>query len=97
MSTSGSAVFNQFARRLRDNQSVMRAWNRYLQKQITDHVAKWAAKYGIPDERWLAPARGIQFFPADGEATFAKPQNISQRAELHNFFRPAAYRGLASV
>lgn len=82
----GGSVFNEFARRLRDNQSVMRAWNRYLQKQITDHVANWAGKYGIPDERWVAPARGIQLFRVDGEATLAKPQNISQRSELYNFF-----------
>jgi len=29
------ALFNEFARRLRENPSVARAWNRYLQKQIT--------------------------------------------------------------
>jgi hypothetical protein len=81
----GSAVFNEFARRLRENPPVMRAWNRYLQKQITDHVATWAAKYGVPEERWLAPSHGLQFFRADGEVTSAKPQNISQRGELYNF------------
>lgn len=86
LNATGIAVFNEFSRRLRENPSVMRAWNRFLQKQITDHVASWAAKYGVPEERWLAPAHGIQFFRADGETTSAKPQNISQRAELYNFF-----------
>src|ERR1039458_2605384 len=62
---------------LKNNRS--RAWNRYVQKQITDHVATWAAKYGVPEERWLAPSHGIQFFRADGDVTLAKPQNISQR------------------
>jgi hypothetical protein len=47
----GSAVFNEFARRLRENPSVMRAWNRYLQKQITDYVATWASANEIPEER----------------------------------------------
>jgi hypothetical protein len=82
----GTAVFNEFSRRLRNNPSVMRAWNRYAQKQITDHVAMWAAKHEVPEERWVAPSRGIQFFRADGEVTLAKPQNISQRGELYNFF-----------
>jgi len=83
---AGTAVFNEFARRLRENPSVMRAWNRYLQKQITDHVAAWATAHDIPEERWLAPSHGIQFFRAVGEAASPKPQNISQRAELYNFF-----------
>jgi hypothetical protein len=83
---TGTAVFNEFARRLRENPSVMRAWNRYLQKQITDHVATWAAKHGVPEERWLAPSHGIQFFRADDEAALVKPQNVSQRGELYNFF-----------
>ena len=64
----------------------MRVWNRYLQKQITDHVATWAANHDLPDERWLAPSRGMQFFRSSGDATPQKPQNISQRAELYNFF-----------
>jgi hypothetical protein len=83
---AGAAVFNEFSRRLRENPSVMRAWNRYLQKQITDHVAAWAATHDIPEERWLAPSRGIQFFRAAGEAASPEPQSISQRAELYNFF-----------
>ena len=40
----GNAVFNEFARRIRENPSVSRAWNRYLQKQITDHLAAWAGR-----------------------------------------------------
>jgi hypothetical protein len=83
---AGTAVFNEFARRLRENPSVTRAWNHYLQKQITDCVASWAKAHGIPEERWLAPARRFQFFRSEGEAVAAKPQNISQRAELYNFF-----------
>lgn len=83
---AGAAVFNEFSRRLRENPSVMRAWNRYLQKQITDHVAAWAAANDIPEERWLATSRGIQIFRAAGEAAVPRPQNISQRAELYNFF-----------
>jgi hypothetical protein len=86
LNAPGTAIFNEFARRLRENPSVARAWNRYLQKQITDHVAAWAANNGIARERWLAPSHGIQFFRADGEAASVKPQNISQRAELYNFF-----------
>jgi hypothetical protein len=86
LGASGTAVFNEFSRRLRENPTVMRAWNRYLQKQITDHVAAWAAKHGVAEERWIAPSHGIQFFRADGGAASAKPQNISQRAELYNFF-----------
>lgn len=82
---AGTAVFNEFARRLRENPSVTRAWNHYLQKQITDCVATWAKVHGIPEERWLA-ARRIQFFRSEGEAVTAKPQNISRRAELYNFF-----------
>jgi hypothetical protein len=83
---SETVVFNEFARRLRENPSVTRGWNRFLQKQITDYVAGWATAHGIPEDRWLAPARGIQFFRGDGEAVTDKPQNISQRADLYNFF-----------
>ena len=86
LNAQGSAIFNEFARRLRESPLVMRAWNRYLQKQITDHVEAWAAKFGVPRDRWLAPSHGIQFFRADSEVAAPKPQNISQRAELYNFF-----------
>lgn len=81
----GSAVFNEFSRRLRENPSVMRAWNRYLQKQITDHVEAWAAANNIREETWLAPVRGPEFFRAAGEAAAPRPPNVSQRAELYNF------------
>lgn len=80
-----NAVFNEFARRIREDVPVSRAWNRYLQKQITDHVAEWAAKNGIAEERWIAPAQGLQAFRTSGEAV-SKPQNVSQRADLYNFF-----------
>jgi hypothetical protein len=83
---AGTTVFNEFARRLRENPSVTRAWNHYLQKQITDCVASWAKTHDIPEERWLAPARRIQFFRSEGEMVAAKPQSLSQRAELYNFF-----------
>jgi hypothetical protein len=86
LNAPGGSVFNEFSRRLRENPTVMRSWNRYLQKQITDHVVAWATKHGVAEERWIAPSHAIQFFRADGEAGAAKPQNISQRAELYNFF-----------
>jgi hypothetical protein len=82
----GTAIFNEFSRRLRENPAVMRVWNRYLQKQITDYVAAWGAKHGIAEDRWTAPSHVLQFFRADGEAVSAKPQNVSQRGELYNFF-----------
>ena len=80
-----TAVFNEFARRLRENPAVMKAWNRYLQKQITDHVAAWATANGIPEERWFAPVEGIRLFRSTAQALPSKPQSISQRAELYNF------------
>lgn len=82
----GTAVFNAFARRLRENPSVMRAWNRYLQKRITDCVATWARANEIPEERWLAGVQGIQILRSISDAAPSKPQSISQRAELYNFF-----------
>jgi hypothetical protein len=86
LNTPGNSVFNQFSRQLRENPSLMQAWNHYAQKQITDYVIAWAEKHGLSEERWRAPSRGIQFFRADSEVALAKPQNISQRAELYNFF-----------
>lgn len=82
----GSSVFNEFSRRLRENPPVMRAWNRFLQKQITDYVADWATANTIPKERWLAPSRRIEFTGAAREASVPQPPNISHRAELYNFF-----------
>lgn len=84
---TGTAVFNEFARRLRENPSVMRAWNRFLQKQITDHVAEWAARHRIPEERWRAASRGIQYSGVARESSVSPiPQNISQRAALYDLF-----------
>lgn len=81
---AGSSPFNDFARRLRENPAVARAWKRYLQKLTTDHVAAWAAANNIP-ERWSAAAA---YVPMDGSLpeTLFKPQSISQRAELYNLF-----------
>lgn len=79
------AAFNEFATLIRHNVAVSRAWNRYLQKQITDHVTKWAENNGIAEERWMAPAQGLQASRAPGDAV-SNPPNISQRAELYNFF-----------
>ena len=78
------AIFNAFSRRLRENPLVLRAWNRYLQQQITDHVAAWAKEKGVLDDRWRADPPRL----ADGtgtEAALNKPQSISQRGELYNF------------
>jgi hypothetical protein len=82
---SGAAVFNEFARRLRENPSVTRSWNHYLQKKITDCVSQWASANEVPEERWLAATRRFQFVRSDGELVTANPQNISQRSELYNF------------
>jgi hypothetical protein len=81
----GGAVFNEFARRIRENIAVSRSWNRYLQKQITDYVAEWAARNGVAEERWIAPSQGIPAFRGARDAP-SKPPNVSQRAELYNFF-----------
>jgi hypothetical protein len=82
---TGSSSFNDFARRLRENPPITRAWNRYLQKLVTDCVSAWAAARNIPPERWSGGASRTRI---DGSLTEAisKPQNISQRAELYNFF-----------
>ena len=78
---AGNAIFNEFSRRLRENPSVARAWNQYLQKQITNRVKAWASKNEVPQERWIASARGTHINAGD-----TKPQNLSQRAELYNLF-----------
>jgi hypothetical protein len=85
LNTQESSMFNEFSRRLRENPSVMRAWNRYLQKQTTDYVAAWASKHAVSEERWLAAARPPRFSRANGEAAPTNPQTVSQRAELYNF------------
>lgn len=82
---SGSSVFNQFARRLRENPSLMQAWNRYLQKKITDYVSTWAIANSIPEERWSSGITRTD----DGsfkEAALEKTHSVSQRSELYNFF-----------
>jgi hypothetical protein len=97
LASHGTGVFVEFARRLRENPAVMRAWNHYLQKQITDHVAAWAAKHKVSEERWVASSHNIQFFRADTDVALTKPQNISQRAELYNFFDQLAIEDLLQL
>jgi hypothetical protein len=83
---TGTAAFNEFARRLRENPSVMRAWNRFVQKLITDHVSAWAAANNVAEDCWSA---GKQTSYSGGGGTGGaapKVQNISQRAELYNLF-----------
>jgi hypothetical protein len=81
---SDRTVFNEFARRLRENPSVLHAWNRYLQKQITDSVAAWAMENGVPEERWCSGTS--RNFAGPKEPGLNRTQSISQRAELYNFF-----------
>jgi hypothetical protein len=81
---TGTAVFNEFARRLRENPNVMHAWNRFLQKQITDQVAAWATTNGVPEERWCSGTSRSDEGPAK-EAMPTKTHSIGQRAELYNF------------
>ena len=81
---TGTAVFNEFARRLRENPNVMHAWNRFLQKQITDLVAAWATTNGVPEERWCSGTSRSDEGQAK-EAMPTKTHSIGQRAELYNF------------
>jgi hypothetical protein len=81
---TGTSIFNEFARRLRENPSVMHAWNRYLQKQITDHVAAWAAANGVSEDRWCSGTSRSDD-GASKEAMPAKTHSIGQRAELTIF------------
>ena len=83
---TGTTAFNEFARRLRENPSVMRAWNRYVQKLITDYVSAWAAANNIPEECWSAGQQQVHHIAGGTEVSSSKVQNISQRAELYNFF-----------
>lgn len=80
-----NSPFNDFARRLRESPVVMKTWNRYLQKLITDKVVDWATANNIPRERWRGSAHSTSFGDALTE-TGSKPQSISQRAELYNVF-----------
>lgn len=80
---TGTSIFNEFARRLRENPSVMSAWNRFLQKQIADHVAAWAITNGVPEDRWCSgTSRSDEMAPKE---TVPKTHSIGQRAELYNF------------
>jgi len=80
----GTAIFNEFARRLRENPTVMHAWNRFLQKQITDHVGAWATANEVPEERWCSGTSRSNDGPAK-EPMPTKTHSIGQRAELYNF------------
>lgn len=81
---TGTAVFNEFARRLRENPTVMHAWNRYVQKQITDRVAAWAAENGVSEDRWSS-GLSRAFDSSPKEALPTKTHSIGQRPELYNF------------
>jgi hypothetical protein len=81
---AGTSIFNEFARRLRENPFVMHAWNHYLQKQITDHVATWAAANGVPEDRWCSGTSRSDD-RASKESVPARVHSIGQRSELYNF------------
>lgn len=81
---AGTAIFNEFSRRLRENPTVNHAWNHFLQKRITDHVASWGTENGVSEERWRSGASRS----GDGlarEPMSTKTHSIGQRAELYNF------------
>lgn len=81
---TGTAVFNEFSRRLRENPTVMHAWNRYLQKQVTDRVAEWAVTNAVSEDRWCSgTSRGEE--GTSKEPRPLKSHSIGQRAELYNF------------
>lgn len=80
----GTAVFNEFSRRLRENPTVMHAWNRYLQKQVTDRVAEWAVANGVSEDRWCSgTSRGEE--GTSKEPMPLKSHSVGQRSELYNF------------
>lgn len=81
---TGTSVFNEFARRLRENPSVMHSWNRYLQKQITDYAASWAKANSVPEDRWCSGTSRSDEETLK-EAMPMKKHSIGQRAELYNF------------
>ena len=80
----GTSIFNEFARRLRENPSVMHAWNRYLQKQITDHVRIWATANGVSEDRWCSGTSTSDDYTRK-ESVPAKAYTVGQRSELYNF------------
>lgn len=85
LSGIGTSVFNQFARKLRENPSLMQAWNRYLQKKITDYARSWGISNNVSEQRFLS---GISsgYERASKEAASVRPHSLSQRSELYNFF-----------
>jgi hypothetical protein len=83
LNSDDSSSFNDFARRLRENPGVAHAWNRYLQKFVTDYVAKWATTNSIPAERWSGDSGRTRFDGTLSEVISA-PRRLSQRAELYN-------------
>jgi hypothetical protein len=62
----------------------MHSWNRYLQKQVTDKVAEWAAANGISEDRWCSGTSRADESSAQ-ESMPLKTHSIGQRAELYNF------------
>jgi hypothetical protein len=62
----------------------MHAWNRYLQKQVTDKVAEWAVTNDVSEDRWCSgTSRGEE--GTSKESMPLKSHSIGQRAELYNF------------
>ncbi len=92
----GTAVFNDFARRLRENPSVMHTWNRYLQKQVTDRVAQWAATNDVSEDRWCSgTSRSDEV--SSKEPMPPKTHSIGQRAELYNFLDSVSIEDLLQI
>jgi hypothetical protein len=77
--------FNEFARRLRENPSLMRAWNRFAQKLITDHISAWAIANNVPEECWSA-GKQSPYTTSSTDGAASKVQTVSQRSELYNLF-----------
>lgn len=81
---TGTSIFNEFARRLRENPPLMQAWNRYLQKKITDYVSDWAVSNGVPKDRWSSGTPPV--YDRTSREAAEKTHSVSQRSELYNFF-----------
>ena len=62
---------------MRENPSLLRAWNRFLQKQIADRVSGWAQENHVPEERWKATERQMGF-----DLPISKP--VNQRTEIYD-------------
>jgi hypothetical protein len=80
----GSAPFNEFARRLRENPLLMKAWNRYHQKLLTDHVRAWAETNNISADRWSAGPTHDRLDGSSSHESLSSP-GLGQRAALYNF------------